>query len=425
MLNMVLLGDSAAIPAGSNTALTTDGATTFPLTLQAKLHASFTPVEPQPLPYTGHTPQEVLTLPSTEAESNEQAFALLAQINAAQHLNQEMIAAMNPAATAENRLMTAAQASNLAHALPQQPVAETAAEQAMRPTSATNAAAQTASSAGTPLITVAASALEPASNSTTMTNQAFAAALLANDNSKALSPSQQQALQQALQGAQAAEPVLPNAFNQRMALSATQQQASAGNPLASIVPVQQAFVEQAPLAAGAQAMAQNEANATNSQLTGLSVNNTSTVNPQFSASLTAPLASAGWQQQLGQQVANMHIRQDNQIALRLHPAELGPLMIQLKVDEQSAALQFSSQHAGVRSAVEAAIPQLRELLAEQGIQLSDSSINDGSSFAEQNSQERSDSSPAADNTQIAQDIASEAQSSLEVQVGNGQIDLYA
>lgn len=409
MLNMVLLGDSAAIPAGPNKALTAEAEATFPLVMQEKLHASFSAVEPQPLPYIGHMPQEVLTLPTPEAESNEPAFALLAQINAAQHLNQEMIAAMKPAAgpiaASDNALMVAAQTSNTQATLPMQAAISPEATAAMR---------------ANPAVTQADS---PTSNPTGHT--AFAATLLTNSDGKTLSPSQQQALQQTLQGAQSTEPVLSNAFNQRMALSATQQQASAGNPLASIVPVQQAFVEQAPLAAGAQAMAQNESNALNSQLTGLSVNTTSTVNPQFNGSLTAPLASAGWQQQLGQQLVSMHVRQDNQMALRLHPAELGPLMIQLKVDEKSAALQFSSQHAGVRSAVEAAIPQLRELLAEQGIQLSDSSVNDGNSFAEQNSQQRSDSGLAADNTQTTQDIESEEQTSLEIQIGNGQIDLYA
>lgn len=85
-----------------------------------------------------------------------------------------------------------------------------------------------------------------------------------------------------------------------------------------------------------------------------------------------------WGQQLGQQLVNMVMQGDNQLAIRLHPAELGPLMVNLQLDEQGAQLQFLSQQGQVRSAVEQALPQLRELLAQQGIELADAQVGSGS-----------------------------------------------
>ncbi|RUO35822.1 flagellar hook-length control protein FliK [Aliidiomarina sanyensis] len=140
-----------------------------------------------------------------------------------------------------------------------------------------------------------------------------------------------------------------------------------------------------------------------------------------SATLSAPLASAGWQQQLGQQVLNMHMTQDHMVRLRLHPAELGPLMISMKVDEQAASMQFSSQNPNVRAAVEQALPQLRELLAEQGITLGDTDVRDQNS--QENTREFTEfSDQVADNP--SQENMREPES-VEIPLRNGQIDLYA
>lgn len=94
------------------------------------------------------------------------------------------------------------------------------------------------------------------------------------------------------------------------------------------------------------------------------------------ATLTAPIASQQWQQQLGQQMIKLSQHGDQRIELRLNPAELGPLSISLKMSEHGAQAQFLSAHAQVRAAVEQAIPQLREALEEQGISLSDTMVGE-------------------------------------------------
>ncbi|WP_455921613.1 flagellar hook-length control protein FliK [Pseudomonas putida] len=92
--------------------------------------------------------------------------------------------------------------------------------------------------------------------------------------------------------------------------------------------------------------------------------------------LTAAVGSSQWQSGLSQQVLNLHQRGKDRIDLQLHPADLGPLSISLKQDTSGTQAQFVCAHPAVRSAVEQALPQLREALAAQGITLGETSVSD-------------------------------------------------
>ncbi|OHC12170.1 MAG: hypothetical protein A2002_02830 [Pseudomonadales bacterium GWC1_66_9] len=104
--------------------------------------------------------------------------------------------------------------------------------------------------------------------------------------------------------------------------------------------------------------------------------NSSTAGSFASTNLTAPLASPDWQRGLSQHLIGLQQRGEQEIELHLHPTELGPLSISLKLGESGAQAQFLSAHPQVRAAVEQAIPQLREALAEQGIALGETSVGE-------------------------------------------------
>ncbi|MDR0217993.1 MAG: flagellar hook-length control protein FliK [Enterobacteriaceae bacterium] len=91
--------------------------------------------------------------------------------------------------------------------------------------------------------------------------------------------------------------------------------------------------------------------------------------------LSAQLGSEEWQQQLNQQVLFFNRNGLQQAELRLHPQELGALHIRLNVEDNQAQLHFIAAHQHVRDALEAALPTLRHALAENGIQLAQSSVN--------------------------------------------------
>ncbi|NYT65039.1 flagellar hook-length control protein FliK [Alcaligenaceae bacterium] len=117
-------------------------------------------------------------------------------------------------------------------------------------------------------------------------------------------------------------------------------------------------------------------------------------------SIAAPLTSPQWGTDFGRQFVTMLQNSTNgsQIAeLRLDPPELGPLRITLNLSDNIAHAAFYSPHAAVRQTVENALPQLQELLAQSGISLGDTSVNDQSQTAQDFNNPGNQKQPAGSN----------------------------
>lgn len=145
--------------------------------------------------------------------------------------------------------------------------------------------------------------------------------------------------------------------------------------------------------------------------------------------LSAPLGSYEWQQTFSQQVTLFTRQGQQSVQLRLHPEELGQVHISLKLDDNQAQLQMVSPHSHVRATLEAALPMLRTQLAENGIQLGQSSISSESFTGQQ--QSSSQQQPPA-RTQHADMFSAEDGIVLTVPVslqttarGNGSVDIFA
>jgi flagellar hook-length control protein FliK len=91
--------------------------------------------------------------------------------------------------------------------------------------------------------------------------------------------------------------------------------------------------------------------------------------------LTPPVGSNEWGDALGKQVVWMGNANHQVAELQLNPAGLGPLKITLTINNHQAEALFVSAHPAVRAAVEAALPQLRTNLADNGISLGNTSVN--------------------------------------------------
>ncbi|SDS00761.1 flagellar hook-length control protein FliK [Pseudomonas oryzae] len=144
-----------------------------------------------------------------------------------------------------------------------------------------------------------------------------------------------------------------------------------------------------------------------------------------SAILAAPLASREWQQDLGRQLIGLHQRGEQQIELHLHPSELGPLSVSLKLGELGAQAQFLSAHPQVRAAVEQALPQLREALAAQGINLGETSV--GAQHQPQGEQQAGGGTGNRQGSDLAAvpGDGDEPRAPLAPRTLRGQVDLYA
>lgn len=140
--------------------------------------------------------------------------------------------------------------------------------------------------------------------------------------------------------------------------------------------------------------------------------------------LAAPVASHEWNQGLGQQLVNMHLRGDQSVDLHLHPADLGPISINLRVDSSQAQVQFFSHNANVRSAIEQALPQLKEVLAQEGIALGQTSVGD-----QRQQQASRDDTPRAISTRELGEklnlVEAEPVKTSKIQTVTGQISTYA
>ncbi len=64
--------------------------------------------------------------------------------------------------------------------------------------------------------------------------------------------------------------------------------------------------------------------------------------------------------------------------LRLDPPELGSLSVRLRIQGDQASLSFTSPHAHVREVLDQQMPRLREMLAENGIELGQADVSDQS-----------------------------------------------
>ena len=94
------------------------------------------------------------------------------------------------------------------------------------------------------------------------------------------------------------------------------------------------------------------------------------------------LTSEAWPSQFSEKIVWL-AKNDLQTAqININPPQLGPIQITLNLDGNQASAIFGSPHAEVRQAIEAAMPQLREMLSTAGISLGDANV--GANLAQQN-----------------------------------------
>lgn len=104
--------------------------------------------------------------------------------------------------------------------------------------------------------------------------------------------------------------------------------------------------------------------------------------------LAPQVGSPGWNQALGQKVVWMIQGAQQTATLTLNPPDLGPMQVTLNVSNNQATANFTAHQPEVRHALEAAMPRLREMLNDAGIQLGQSSVSAGSPNQQQASGEQ-------------------------------------
>ena len=190
-------------------------------------------------------------------------------------------------------------------------------------------------------------------------------------------------------------------------------------------------------ASGRQDMAVNPALLASSQVSAASISQatvaamtgSSAANQPATATQTiaTPLTSPAWGEDFSQKVSWM-VSQKNQVAeLHLNPPNLGPLDVVLKMSDTQATVLFTSPHAAVREAVENALPKLRELLADNGIMLSNATVGDQSPRDREQGEMSGQKPPTFSGNSSADDTsaASGTMQTLSSPRHNGMVDTFA
>lgn len=98
-----------------------------------------------------------------------------------------------------------------------------------------------------------------------------------------------------------------------------------------------------------------------------------------------PLNQPDWNQSVGNKIMWMISRDVNVAELRLNPPQLGPIEVRVSIEKDNASVTFVAQHGVVKESLESAIPRLREMLGENGLNLVDVDVSQ-QSFTEQRQQ---------------------------------------
>ncbi|PSV17704.1 hypothetical protein C0W59_00245 [Photobacterium kishitanii] len=124
------------------------------------------------------------------------------------------------------------------------------------------------------------------------------------------------------------------------------------------------------------------------------------------------------------------------VDIRLDPPELGKIQIKLTLNQDQASVQFTVNNHQTRDIVEQAMPRLREMLQQQGLQLAQSSVQQetsqqfsgqqsNSSAHSQTGQQPSTKATAVEGQSVAESDQLDPQASVFVTENKDQVDYYA
>jgi len=144
----------------------------------------------------------------------------------------------------------------------------------------------------------------------------------------------------------------------------------------------------------------------------------------------APVGSRNWDSNVGEKLVWMVGHHEQHADLVLNPPQLGRVEVSISVNGDQTNAQFVSANPSVRDALEAAIPRLREMLADAGLNLGQAQVGSGSaqnaSGNPANNRENGDNSPRGSSS--AGQVGALGQGGAGgawLRSGKGMVDVFA
>ncbi|RVU41325.1 flagellar hook-length control protein FliK [Rheinheimera riviphila] len=155
-----------------------------------------------------------------------------------------------------------------------------------------------------------------------------------------------------------------------------------------------------------------------SQLFAAKLNDHLSNNEQPSLNLLEPTAAA----QLKERVMFQVNQKIQSAEIRLAPEELGSMQIKVQMQQEQLSVQFVVQQAGAKEALEQQMPRLREMLEEQGIELTQGQVSQQREGSAEQRQTRERNQGLDQGTDIGDEPL---QQQAIVRVSDRMVDYYA
>ncbi len=89
----------------------------------------------------------------------------------------------------------------------------------------------------------------------------------------------------------------------------------------------------------------------------------------------APVQQPGWDRAMGERMVWMARNNVQEAQLQLNPRHLGPIEVRLSLNQDQAQVSFVAASPQAREALESSLPRLREMFAEQGLNLGQADVH--------------------------------------------------
>lgn len=106
--------------------------------------------------------------------------------------------------------------------------------------------------------------------------------------------------------------------------------------------------------------------------------------------IETPIGQPGFQDEFAGKLSQVVMLKQDRAEFHLHPAELGPVDVQISFASDQAVVLITAPQAATRDALEQTLPQLRDMLADQGITLGQATVQGERNPGEQGNADRGD-----------------------------------
>lgn len=98
--------------------------------------------------------------------------------------------------------------------------------------------------------------------------------------------------------------------------------------------------------------------------------------PLLSTAIRTPMGQPGWGAEVAEKVLWMSSQKIQSAEISINPPDLGPIEAKVQVQQDQVNVTFSTQHAPVKEALEQSLAKLKEMMAQNGVNLGSVDVRD-------------------------------------------------